>query len=607
MRRARQTVQLLCRASASGRSERVWRLEIDGDEARREWGVLGGKLRSTTSKVPNETWIQRVVRDKLSNGYQVDGAVQGSELSRLVKQAMAGSASESRSSSLATPLGLGKEEQTEQRQDFASDTRQRSRQDRSLPELQDAFELELVKHGKKKPTKWKLSYDPETGAVTSSTNGQRATRKDAANGNDAAHLIAQETRKRLDAGYKVPASAQVPEWILEFQRKRNPLLEQVEACPDDQALEIHLERGNRLWSVFVSGEQVERRFGLAGLKMQVSKRVYAEGRGGRTPNQQARFEAMAQADKKIDHGYKLIGEQVDANEPSDRETCTDVPVPMLASTCDLTKLNKRFTEERVFVQPKLDGLRCLADLHTGELWSRGRKRFDTLSHIELDIVTGHRQAHGAPRWADGELYSSGLSIQKLNSIIRGKSSSTEDRQLIKLFLFDIVEPEPFKLRSERLSEWFAQVEGGISHVLLTETRQAFPSEVMQCHHDFVAQGYEGTIVRLPIEEPYAQGTRSRSLQKLKDFQQEEFPCTQVLPVKHQAEPIAGSFVLQVPNSDLTFQAPPQASLQDKREMWARRDEFASGSFLATVKFFNLTDDGLPRFPVVLGFRNVADM
>jgi len=42
-------------------------------------------------------------------------------------------------------------------------------------------------------------------------------------------------------------------------------------------------------------------------------------------------------------------------------------------------------------------------------------------------------------------------------------------------------------------------------------------------------------------------------------------------------------------------------------MWTNRAEYESGRWVATVRFHELTRDGVPRFPRIVGFRHRDDV
>ena len=58
----------------------------------------------------------------------------------------------------------------------------------------------------------------------------------------------------------------------------------------------------------------------------------------------------------------------------------------------------------------------------------------------------------------------------------------------------------------------------------------------------------------------------------------------------------------------SFKVVPQGTMEERQMTYynARKDGEGIGDYLK-VKFFELTDDGIPRFPVGLGVRLLEDM
>uniref|UniRef100_A0A7S2RMT0 Polydeoxyribonucleotide synthase [ATP] n=2 Tax=Mucochytrium quahogii TaxID=96639 RepID=A0A7S2RMT0_9STRA len=419
----------------------------------------------------------------------------------------------------------------------------------------------------------------------------RESVSDSMNINKARLELSKLVQDKLSLGYE----GDIPDWIKDVEKQVNVNLNDVMENDDDIPFHAYLRKNDRYWSVQVDGVRTYRKWGKVDMKEQTSTRLYTEGKGGKSANQQARLEAMRDVEKKIANGYKPLDET---------EGCSEtVPVPMLATSCDLDKLVKNNPDKLVMVQPKLDGLRCIADLKTGRLYSRTRKEIFTMQHI-VDIIKGSVTEH--VRWVDGELYHHGMSIQQLNSIIRGAGSSETDRHLVEYHAFDHIHDSGFDKRFQHLTEWHETIKCGEGpSVKLTETCLSSVSDLRSAHERMTSLGFEGLMVRL-LEDSYARGTRSRCLQKIKTFQSEEFVCLDIVPQQNQEIPIAGSFLMKL-NNTTTFYATPKSSIEEKKEMWENRDKYKSGEFLGIVQFFDLSDDGVPRFPILVGFRHKDDL
>jgi len=107
------------------------------------------------------------------------------------------------------------------------------------------------------------------------------------------------------------------------------------------------------------------------------------------------------------------------------------------------------------------------------------------------------------------------------------------------------------------------------------------------------QGYEGQMIRLDKEY---ESKRSKSLLKHKSFIDEEYTILDVVEGEGNKTGMVGSFVFQ--NSDgKQFNAAPKYNWDECKALWKNRDSLIGK--MATVKYFNLTPDNVPRFPYVI--------
>lgn len=302
-----------------------------------------------------------------------------------------------------------------------------------------------------------------------------------------------------------------------------------------------------------------------------------------TPLQQAISEAQSKAQKKMDKGYTETVPEAGQKAVNS----LGLTKPMLA------EVFKPVTEWPVFAQPKLDGNRCKAKLQDGKviLWSRGGKEIN-LPHIaealEPILVDGLT--------LDGELYVHGQPLQTITSWI--KKQQPESKQ-IQYRVYDMVSPECYSQRWEYLDQLVPD-EGVVS--LVSTTIVDDEDHLNTLHNYFVSNGYEGTMVRT-LGVGYEDGKRSKSLQKMKDFQDAEFPIvsvTQGTPkITDDGQLEVAIYQCQV-KSGKTFTVTAPGDQNQKHQAWVNRGN-AIGKQL-TVKFFNYTPDGLPFLPVALQIR-----
>lgn len=186
-------------------------------------------------------------------------------------------------------------------------------------------------------------------------------------------------------------------------------------------------------------------WGLVDGKTQTVSRSVAEGKLGKDAKEQLEMELRALARRKMDRD----GYVVESLEENALATSTaDVPRPMLAQAFDPDSF-ARFAESTdgetaaVHVQPKLDGIRCMADLETGALWSRARKPILGLDHISRELIRpsewrSRMMGDVRARFVDGELYRHDFSFQEITSVARSSVNRHDDAGSLQLHLFDAV-------------------------------------------------------------------------------------------------------------------------------------------------------------------------
>lgn len=294
-----------------------------------------------------------------------------------------------------------------------------------------------------------------------------------------------------------------------------------------------------------------------------------------SPAEQAQREVESAANKKRDEGYRADGEVIEAH-----------PLPMLAHV--FTKHEKKLSYP-VFVQPKLDGVRCLSNGKT--FWSRQGKTFlpDVINHLLFD----HDDLI-----LDGELI---LPLEKHSfqeTITAVKKFRPELSPKLEFHVYDVLDRnQTFDQRLTRLQEMVSKFNNPAIKLVNT-LKATCQADVLAHHSEFLVLGYEGTIIRNPVG-PYAVGNRSYDLLKHKDFVDGEYTIVDVVEGTAKEEGCA-IFVCVTPD-DIQFRVRPQGTTEARQKLWADREQLINKQL--TVKYQNLTDDGVPRFPVGITIRD----
>ena len=122
---------------------------------------------------------------------------------------------------------------------------------------------------------------------------------------------------------------------------------------------------------------------------------------------------------------------------------------------------------------------------------------------------------------------------------------------------------------------------------------------MKKYHDqFVDEGYEGIMIRNKDGE-YGINKRSKHLQKFKEFFDQEFEIVGYEEGKGNAEGTV-IWICITENGDL-FSAQPTGTVAERTEYFKNGDDYIGATL--TVRYFEMTDDGIPRFPKGVAIRN----
>jgi len=307
-----------------------------------------------------------------------------------------------------------------------------------------------------------------------------------------------------------------------------------------------------------------------------------------TAEEQAQLEAESKHNKRLERGYTTNIANADAG-PAFYE-------PMLAQ-----KYDKDNFEFPAYVQRKSDGIRAI--ITKDGAFTRNGKRHMCIPHILKALAPVFVKMPDAI--LDGELYNHDLhdNFNKISSLIRKTKPTEEDlvetAKLVEFHCYDSPrignhkEDAPFSQR--RAARVLALKGLNASCVKLVETLMVNNhDEVEKYHEQFVAEGYEGIMVR--IDGPY-ENKRSKYLLKYKKFDTDEFTIEGIIPGTGNKSGMAGSVEMHSKSGEY-FTANIKAPHEDLVYMLQNKNKFIGKE--ATVRYFGLTPDKkVPRFPYVI--------
>jgi ATP-dependent DNA ligase len=260
----------------------------------------------------------------------------------------------------------------------------------------------------------------------------------------------------------------------------------------------------------------------------------------------------------------------------------------------------------VFMQPKLDGVRCLIQyeqvtpLQTGPVaYSRTGKQWKNIDHI-LQSLEPFFEAN--PNVIlDGELYNHALrdDFEKIISCVR-KTKPTdidraESRKLVQFHCYDIVDESlTFEERNNFIRDKVSigySIKSVITHWVESE------DEAKVRHQYNLSKGYEGSILRL--NDVY-QCKRSHSLRKFKDFHDAEATLTSWVEGKGKRKGTIGKF-MAIDTDGNEFGMPVMDNFKKLQTMFKEMQGWVGKE--ATFTYFERTKAGSYRHPLFKAIRD----
>lgn len=366
----------------------------------------------------------------------------------------------------------------------------------------------------------------------------------------------------LDALYKRDTKGKLRIWEVEYGET------------DIAGSELHSNAGTRTVSGLVDGQKV-----TSGWNMSLPKNV---GKVNETTSlTQAKAEAYAMWDKKAEKEYFKDVKEVDTY---------DKFKPMLAH--DYTKTKVPVTQG--WVQPKLDGIRCV--VNKDGMWTRSGKAINSCPHI-WESLQGFMEQN--PHYIlDGELYNHELKadFNKIISLVRKTKSTPADieeaKSLVEYHVYDMFDksaPDMNFINRVKQAYWAKNEFVKIVTTDYCDTQE----ELDELYSEYMLNGYEGQMVR---QDGTYENKRSKNLLKRKEFITEEYEVVSVEVGQGNWDGYAKRFVLKLPNGN-QFGSGVRGNQAQLKELW----EAEVKPTWATLRYFEMTPDGVPRFPVVIDY------
>ena len=267
------------------------------------------------------------------------------------------------------------------------------------------------------------------------------------------------------------------------------------------------------------------------------------------------------------------------------------------------KYNEDKADYPAFIQPKLDGVRCLFTAKGA--FSRANNKFMNIEHIEQALKPFF--AKNPTAILDGELYNHGLKddFEKIISLVRKKKPTDQDKaeaaELVQYHIYDVASMTIGTYTDRYL---FILAEQSLKNkaclqVIDNNLVLDFDDAVVM-HKKNLKLGYEGSMYRTPSGK--YKGTRSWDLMKFKDFHDTEATIIGYEIGKGKRQGTLGKFIMQ-DDEGIQFGCPPGKGYdyKDLAAMLNNIHDYMGQR--ATFTYFQRTQAGSYRHPLYKCIRN----
>jgi DNA ligase 1 len=346
------------------------------------------------------------------------------------------------------------------------------------------------------------------------------------------------------------------------------------------------------WTIEVEGNKYRTHSGQTGGKITTNEWTVCWGKNvGKsnetTDEEQAMVEALAKRVKKLESGYFEDITNIDTKQYFE---------PMLAVKWEDYEHKIQYP---IYSQPKLDGIRCIVT--KDGMFTRNGKPIISAPHIRETLTPLFEE--NADLILDGELYADKFSndFNAIVSLVKKSKPSEEDliesEKSIEYWVYDIPSVNgTFIQRCTELDELSLKFGKSIkqveTHMIVDE-----PSVTMW-YENYVQRGFEGQMLRL---DTLYENKRSKSLLKHKSFMDDEYTILDICEGEGNRSGTAGYMVFQT-ESGKGFKSSIKGTFEYTK--WVLENRLDLIGKLATVKYFNLTPDGIPRFPYVISIDRI---
>jgi len=254
-----------------------------------------------------------------------------------------------------------------------------------------------------------------------------------------------------------------------------------------------------------------------------------------------------------------------------------------------------------YISPKLDGVRCV--LTKDGAFSRNGKRFISFPHISRELKKMF--ADDPNLVLDGEIYTHKLNqnFDKIISLARKTKPTTDDvkeAEALQYWIFDCPTlPGGFHDRYTALKKMIlANYRDNPWIRVCIHTLIKNEADIEPALQDWLTHGFEGLM--LNTYDGQYEKKRSYYLLKYKQFFDEDYEIVDIEEGVGNRSKMMGAVILRDKN-DKVFKANARGDQAYYTKLLREKEDLKG--LTATVKYQNLTPDGVPRFGVVVAIRD----
>ena len=377
------------------------------------------------------------------------------------------------------------------------------------------------------------------------------------------------------------------------------------------------------WDDAQHGFVIRRKTYQYGGKVTVQPEIWIyKGKVKRTVSEQARLEYNSHLKKYTDKGYKLLPSSIKINNAVAVEAFVEEHLGngvtdsngfkkhMLAKQADKVATSVFDKIKYWYGSRKIDGVRCSFYWKDGEVRtaSRGGGDYDASTSFMRHNPKLIQFFEDHPDIVlDGELYEHGKSLQQISGAAR-LEKDTAGMDWLEYYIYDVMDStKTFEERLDVLHDIANELglsfnpernwdEGDLKFQMVPQEKVVGWANIQKLHDKYVSEGFEGIVIRDPAKV-YNFGGRTNAMIKVKMYKDAEF---EIVGYEDGLRPEDMVFVCQT-ELGAKFEAKPMGPRELKYEYLDRMNEIIGK--MATVKYFYLSDEGVPLQPVLKAIRD----